>query len=46
MEKTMIFWAISMDANLEALDLWEAIKDECVIYSLLENSTVAHIKIH
>jgi len=42
--KNYPMWAIRMDTYLEALDLWQAIEEDCEIQSLPANPTVAQMK--
>ena len=39
-------WAASMETYLEALDLWEAVKEDYDIPALLNNPTMPQIKAH
>jgi len=39
-------WFIRMTVHLEALDLWEAVKENYVVPDLPANPTVAQLKIH
>ena len=39
-------WAASMETYLEALDLWEAVKEDYDIPALPNNPTMAQIKAH
>ena len=39
-------WAVRMETYLEALDLWEAIKEDYDILVLPNNPTIAQIKAH
>ena len=39
-------WAVHMETYLEALDLWEAIKEDYEVPPLPANPTIAQIKLH
>ena len=44
MESEANFSHVRMQPYLEELGLWEAVKDDYIVYPLLENPTVAQIK--
>nr|CAN71925.1 hypothetical protein VITISV_006194 [Vitis vinifera] len=39
-------WAIRMEANLDANDMWESVSEEYEVPPLFDNPTMAHIKLH
>ncbi|RDY08878.1 hypothetical protein CR513_06847, partial [Mucuna pruriens] len=42
--KNYDLWAVKMEAYLEALDLWEAVKEDYEVLPLPDNPTMAQIK--
>ena len=39
-------WSVRMQSYLEGLDLWDAVEENYVVQSLLENPTMTQIKNH